>query len=185
MPADFQELRGLPAHGPAAKSFPVGWGNLGREGKVVEFLVAEGAWVGNFRPGIGGLDLARVCTGCERILVIARGDAWIVDPDKRSAEPLLPAVDQLLDVPHGGGWILCRQGLALARLVGTRLAWHTRRLSWDGIDRLRIEGDRIVGSAWNPFEQGWHDFSVDLQTGMSTGGSYASAADDSWEQLGS
>lgn len=184
MPIAFKELPGLPARGPMAIAFPPSWGHLGREGKVVEFEVAGGAWSGNFQPGLGGLDVVRVCSGGDRVLVLAGGDAWIVDPERRNAERLLPAVDLMLDVPDGSGWILSRQGLALARLVDARLAWHTRRLSWDGFDQIKIQGDLIRGMAYSPLDAGWHEFSVDLRTGASTGGCYPTELGDDWERLG-
>lgn len=183
MPFAFNELPGLPARGPRAIAFPASWGGLGREGKVVEFVAADGTWAANFQPGLGGLDAALACPGGDRVLVLAGGDAWIVDPQRRAATCLLPAIDLMLDVPDGSGWVLSRQGLALARLVGARLAWHSRRLSWDGFEQLRIQGEQVRGMAYSPLDDGWHEFSVDLRTGASTGGCYPAGLGDSWERL--
>jgi hypothetical protein len=184
MPALFEELLGLPASGPPALAFPQSWGRLCREGKVVRFTDRGGSWTGNFEPGrLGGLDVVHACAGGRHVLVIANGDAWIVDLERRDASCLLPAVDWMLDVPDASGWILSRQGLALARVVDFRLVWHTRRLSWDGFQRLRIDGERIRGSAYTWVDDGWHEFTVDLRTGASTGGCYPCEPGDAWELL--
>ena len=178
----FKELAGLPATGPMAIAFPSAW--VGREGKVVEFHAAAGPWVGNFKPGLGGIDAVRACPDGKHCLVIAAGDAWIVDVGRREADVILPAVDALLEVPGSSDLILSRQGLSLVRLDGSRVVWHSRRISWDGFDDLRIEGARIVGQAFDPMTESWVPFVVDLRTGASEGGSYPIDLGDSWEQLG-
>lgn len=180
----FKELAGLPATGPMAVPFPSAWGALGREGKVVEFRSAAGSWVGNFRPGLGGVDAAHACPDGRHVLVVAAGDAWMVDAERRAADVILPAVDATLEVPGSSDLILSRQGLALVRLEGSRVIWHSRRISWDGFDDLRIEGSRIVGQAFDPMNDAWVPFAVDLRTGASDGGSYPIELDDSWERLG-
>jgi len=167
-----------------AIAFPAKWGELGCEGKVVEFLTSSGSWSGNFQPGLGGLDAARACSGGRHVLVLAGGDAWIVDPERRDCRRMLPAIDAMLEVPDGSGWIMSRQGLALARVVDAGLVWHTRRLSWDGFDRLHLDGDEIRGVGYCPMRDDWTEFAVDLRTGSSRGGSYPIEDGDTWEQLG-
>ena len=127
---------GLPPYGPPAEAFPKEWGKLGREGAVVKFETSAGSWVGNFRPGLGGLTLVEVHPNRVDALVLAGGDLWVVDPTSRNAEVLLPAVFSLLAVQGPDGWVFNRQGLALARFGPQGLMWHTRRLSWDGFDQL-------------------------------------------------
>ena len=178
----FKELAGLPATGPMAVPFPSAW--VGREGKVVEFHTAAGSWVGNFRPGLGGIDAAHACPDGRHVLVVAAGDAWMVDAERQQANVILPAVDASMEVPGSSDLILSRQGLALVRLEGSRVIWHSRRISWDGFDDLRIEGARIVGQAFDPMKEAWVPFAVDLRTGASEGGSYPVELGDSWEQLG-
>lgn len=179
----FQELAGLPTSGPLATAFPSEWGCLGREGKVVEFVTSAGSWVGNFQPGLDGLDLALLHPNGRDVLIIASGDLWVVDPDGRKAEHSLPALDALLEVRDPDGWIFSRQGLALARFGAAGMLWHTRRLSWDGIDELEIHGDAISGRAYSPMDEKWHPFTVDLRSGESSGGSYLAGESDEWETL--
>jgi hypothetical protein len=107
----------------------------------------------------------------------------MVDAERREADVILPAVVASLEVPGSSDLILSRQGLALVRLEGSRVVWHSRRISWDGFDDLRIEGARIVGLAFDPMMEAWVPFAVDLLTGASEGGSYPIELGDSWEQL--
>lgn len=179
----FKLLLGLAPYGPLATAFPSEWGRPGREGVVVEFDSAAGLWVANFRPGLGGLKVVFPHPNGRDAVVIASGDRWVVNPRQRSAELLLPAIDSLLEVQEPNGWILSRQGLALARLGPEGLLWHTRRLSWDGFDQLRIEGDEVLGLAWSPFDDQWRAFRVDLRTGRSSGGTYSESDSERWEQI--
>ena len=55
-------------------------------------------------------------------------------------------------------------------------AWQTRRLSWDGLRNLALDGDDLIGEAYDPTDQSWHAFSVDLSTGEAQGGSYGRGA---------
>jgi len=175
----------LPPYGPPAIAFPGEWGRLGREGIVVEFRTEAGTWVGNFQPGLGGLQLAGLHPNERDAVVIAAGDLWVVDPDVRTAERLLPAIDAALEVRDPDGWVYSRQGLALARLGPEGLLWHTRRLSWDGFDQLSIGNGEVKGLAWSPIDDQWYPFRVDLDTGRSTGGSCGGKDAEGWERCAS
>lgn len=176
-------LPGLPPYGPPATAIPAEWGRLGREGFVVEFATESGSWVVNFQPGLEGLDFVNPHPNKKDAIVIASGDLWVVKPEERRAERLLPAIDAVLEVSDPDGWILSRQGLALARLGAEGLIWHTRRLSWDGFDQLSIEGDDVRGFAWSPIDDAWHPFRVKLASGRSEGGSFSDEDTEGWELL--
>jgi hypothetical protein len=178
-------LEGLPPYGPMPTAFPREWSLLGREGTVVEFKSEEGVWVGNFQPGLGGLQFAGLHPNGLDVVVIAAGDLWIVNPRERTALWKLPSLETVLEVHDPEGWVFSRQGIALARLGPNGLMWHTRRLSWDGFDQLHIAEDELSGLAWSPIDDKWCPFSVELKTGKSTGGSYADEDAEGWETLGS
>jgi hypothetical protein len=176
-------LAGLPAIGPLAIAFPVEWGRHGREGTVVEFKTDADTWVANFRPGLGGIEFAQFHPNKRDAVVVAAGDLWVVNPDKRTAELLLPAIDVALEVQNPDGWVFSRQGLSLARFGPEGFLWHTRRLSWDGFDQLDIVNGEVTGLAWDPMVNTWHPFRVDLRTGRSAGGSCSDAGTEGWESL--
>lgn len=165
-----------------AVAFPTEFGRLGREGMVVEFRTAAGVrWFGNFKPGIGGISEAVDHPDGRRVLVFSGGDAWVVDPDCQDAECVAFAVD--------GCWrgandlILSRQGLAFLRLTPSGIAWHTRRLSWDGFDDVRIVENVLYALAWSPLEDRWMPCSVNLVSGRSEGGSFGEGDPEGWETL--
>jgi hypothetical protein len=178
-------LFGLPAYGPLATPFPAEWGRIGREGTVVEFNLGNLAWVGNFRPGLCGIDLARIHPNHCDAVVVAGGDLWVVDPNQRTATFLLPAIEEAIEVQRPDGWLFSRQGLAVARFGPKGLLWHTKRLSWDGFDQVTVVGDELTGLAYDPGGDAWVPFRVDIRTGASTGGSFLAEGTltSDWERI--
>ncbi len=76
-----KRLPGLPPYGPLATAFPDEWGRVGREGTVVEFKTEAGTWVGNFQPGLGGLEFVGLHPNQRDVVIIVGGDLWVVNPD--------------------------------------------------------------------------------------------------------
>ena len=52
--------------------------------------------------------------------------------------------------------------------------WHTERISWDGFDEVKIEGDVISGLSYRPTDgySSWHSFSYHIYSRVRTGGAY-------------
>src|SRR5688500_13971183 len=99
----FHRLQGLPAYGPMATGFPDEWARLGREGLVVSFAGTDSTvWVGNFRPGLGGLDDVRWHPNGEKVLVASAGALWCVDPDSRTGKAIAPAVLDMWELDESG-----------------------------------------------------------------------------------
>jgi hypothetical protein len=166
----FRRLPGVPPYGPSAIPFPSEWGRSGHEGLVMEFATDDGnKWVGNFGPGLGGIDDVRVHPNERDVLVTSTGALWQVSPESRMAEEIAPAVFGVWQVADG--LVHNHQDIAFTCLGKAGVLWHTRRISWDGFDKLRFEGERLTGQAWSPIEDGWLPFSVDLRTGAVDGGS--------------
>lgn len=177
-------LPGLPPYGALARACPPDWGARGREGLVVEFTTSTGRlWVGNFANGMNGIREVVQHPDGLRVLVFSGGDGWSVDIDGEDAQLLVHTIDGLW--PVQGGLILSRQGLAFLRLGRDGVLWHTRRLSWDGFQNVRIDGDRLTASAWSPGSDEWAECSVDLRTGAASGGSYGDRDSEHWERLAS
>ena len=180
----FQRLPGLPAYGAPAVPFPTEWGRVGREGVVVEFSDAHGGtWVGNFAPGLGGATVVVAHPDGARVLVLAAGATWAVEPDARTAADLGLEADGVWAIAGSSDLVLSRQGLALARLGAAGIRWHTRRLAWDGFRDVRMAGPLLQGDAWDAVNDRWRAFSVDLATGRATGGAYDDADVEGWERL--
>jgi hypothetical protein len=149
---------------------------------VVEFETDAGKWVANFSGGLGRLRLADLHPNQRDAVVVTDGDLWVVELESRQAQRLLPAIDFAIDVDDPPGWIFSRQGLAFARLGPKGLLWHTRRLSVDGFDQVRIEGDRLTGLACFPADD-WRPFSVDVRSGKLQEGADDLGDTEGWEAL--
>ena len=150
---------------------------------MVEFDSREEPWVANFQPGIRGLNVVYPHPNGHGAIVIASGDLWVVSPEERSAQRSLRSIELALEVHDPDGWVFSIQGIALARFGPEGLVWQTRRLSYDGFDQLKVEGDEITGLAWSPVGDTWEAFRVDLRTGRSSGGTYPQSDCAGWELL--
>ena len=45
-------------------------------------------------------------------------------------------------------------------------AWQTSRLSWEGVEITRVEGDRLEGTGWDMLSDRDVPFTIDLRTGL-------------------
>jgi len=164
-----------------ATPFPAEFGRVGREGLVVEFETAAGAtWVGNFRPRGPGASGTLDHPDGRHVLVVSGGDVYSVDPERREADLIAFAVDGWWHVDDGV--IMSRQGLAFFRIGPPGIVWHTRRLSFDGFDRVHLEGTLLHALAWS-LDDCWVPCTVDVVTGCSQGGSYGESDSEGWERL--
>jgi hypothetical protein len=155
-----------------ATGFPEEWARLGREGLVVEFVGGDGAtWVGNFRPGLDGLDDVRWHPNGKQVLICSAGALWCADPASRAAKEIAHAIFNIWEL-ESGDLLLDNQGLAFLRLGRVGVVWQTHRVSWDGFQNMRLDAEQLVGEAWSPIEDRWLPFSVHLHTGRVDGGSY-------------
>lgn len=180
--AQYRVLDGLPPYGPAATPFPSDWGRLGREGMVVQFTDASGnPWTANFLCGAGKLRQVTQHPDLELILVVSGGDAWSVDPERRTAERFARDVEAFWVLPNG--LLADRQGLAFLFTGPRGIVWHTRRLSWDGFDDVRVGEHELTALAWSAVDDRWIPCSVDLQTGRSEGGAFSDSDTEGWEHL--
>ena len=181
----FQRLPGLPTYGPMAMTIPSGWGHGAREGLVVEFRLADGsAWVGNFEPGIGGIDDVVAHPNGTDVLVIASGQVWWVNPITRGAVRGAPWVNGLWTLAYPYRLLFNNQDLEFLCLDATGVAWATKRISWDGFRHLRLDDEVLEGEAWSPPDH-WSPFRVNLGDGTVVGGSYTGPdmriTHDDWE----
>jgi hypothetical protein len=142
----------------------------------VEFL-PEGkpSWIGNFQPGVSAYNSVVSILKGTLMLVIAGGHAYLIETDTRTlVKTFGGAINTILPAP-GVSLLILGNGVWLEAWKGTEMQWRTRRISWDGIKDLKIEGESITRLAWSPFGDRWVGFSIDLKTGRAEGGSYREA----------
>jgi hypothetical protein len=172
--ADWEVLPGLPSYGDPALPFSATGLGLHREGFVVRFRHSDGStWTGNFQRGFGQCETVLPHPNGHAVLVLAGGTAYVIDPSTR----------QLLRSFGSDIQFVARMPLAPALIVGNGLwfeslpadgkGWRTRRISWDGMRDVRlVDDDHVSGEAYSPLDDSWRPFSVDLNNGGVTGGSY-------------
>jgi len=85
--ASFQVLLGLPPYGPMAKPFPTSGYGAFRQGLVVQFESETiGTWVGNFQAGLTTFSGAYEHPDARRVVVVAGGAVYTVDPDTQATD---------------------------------------------------------------------------------------------------
>lgn len=150
----YRVLKGLPAYGPMAISFPESRARFGREGFVVEFNNEYGSsWVGNFLSGSSGECNVMWHPDGLHVLVFTEGDLWSVDPISKTAGELAGGCSAVWPL-DSGDLLIQESGLYFFRLGREGIVWHTSRISWDGFQNVRIESNKLRGEAWSPFGDG-------------------------------
>jgi hypothetical protein len=169
----FEVLPGLPGVGPYPEQFSANGKGTHREGFVVRFQPRSSEpWVGNFQPGVYGFTGALPHPEGRTVIVVAGGQAYHVDPETRSLlYQFGGGISGVVQEPSQG-LLVFADDLRLWAMSARGVCWETRRISWDGIRGLAVEGDAIVGEAYDPMSDGWCRFAVELETGKVKGGTF-------------
>jgi len=169
----YKILNGLPAYGPLPEQFSSTGMGKHSEGFVVEFYPRYSQkWIGNFQPGLGGVNDVIEHLDGEHVIVIAAGQAYVIEPETRllvkdfggQIEHVMQIAD--LDIMVFGN------GLWFEALGPNGFLWQTRRLSWDGMRSILLEEMTLSGEGYDPMTDSWVPFAVDLNSGNAEGGSY-------------
>jgi hypothetical protein len=161
-------------HSPGTRRF--GWsGDSAGPGLLVEFQSPSSAsWIGDFAPGgwTGHSSIVPFVDG-RRLLVLAGGIAYLVDPERMTVDKELSdlAVDAYLAEARALV-ILNWHDLLFEGHDANGLRWRTRRVSYDGIERVAILENQLVADTWSAPLQQWIPVTVDLATGKAIGGAY-------------
>jgi hypothetical protein len=141
-------------------------------GALIVRFSGPSTWLASFAPGHGSYcGVARLWES-DDFVVVSHGQAYVVDAAGQELRRCFGGfVEWLLVIPHLD-LLVFHNRLWVEGLFSSGFAWQTRRLSWDGIRALAIDGDALVGEAHDPSAQTWFRFSIDLCTGEAEGGSY-------------
>ena len=171
---NWEVLDGLPAYGPPADAFSATGLGKHREGLVVRIHASSGAWVGNFQRGLSSCDHVLDHPDGRHLLVIAGGTAYVVDPETRELARHFGCQIEYVFLLPGVPILLLGNGLWFEAIGGEGLRWRSRRISWDGLRSVVLDGNLLCGEAYAP--EGplgtWYPFQLDVLTGTVTGGSY-------------
>lgn len=167
----FEVLPGLPPYGPMAISFTNRGASEHREGLVVRFYPERSAaWVGNFLGGGTTFTVVLDHPNATDVIVVARGDVCIVDPEKRTLRDRFAGdVTAVFQLPSIGCVVF--QGLTDFRGIRSDGSeWRSPRISWDGFHNAEVRETELRGEAYTPIGDDWAPFHLDLLTGQCTDG---------------
>jgi hypothetical protein len=160
----FEILSGLPTSGPPALYFTER--AKFSEGLVVRFYPKQSEpWIGNFLGGLTKYSIALDHPNGADVIVVADGEACIVDPEHREIRRRLAGqVEQIIRAPSLGMAII--QNLTdFIAVTAENSGWQSERISWDGFRKLKVLGNDLLGEAYTPIEDSWVPFKLDLLTG--------------------
>ncbi|GGA65359.1 hypothetical protein GCM10011507_16160 [Edaphobacter acidisoli] len=157
-----------------------------------EDALARGALQLLVHPAAGGTFLAtcalgftdpnvptgiHACPNPHELCAVAGGYAYILDtahPDRSTHIPQKPVVEVRPLPTHG---LLLFIGFHTIVAWGDHdQAWHSARLTWEGLRITTIEADTLHGLGWNMFTDKEVPFTLDLRTGTHEGGGFTPPA---------
>ena len=106
-------------------------------------------------------------------MVVAGGTAYVVDANRRTLSTHFGGdIEQVVPGP-ASELVLVGNGLWFEALSPTGTAWRSRRISWDGMRHVALDGPILRGEAFSPdaMEGTWHALEVEVSTGSVRGGS--------------
>ncbi len=113
------------------------------------------------------------CPRPDDLLALAGGYAYLVDtlnPERCLHLPQRP-VTQLLSAPSNG--LLFLAGFHNVLAIDTHgIRWQTAHLSWEGVTLTGVHDGRLHGTGWNLHTDRDVPFTVDLESGLHTGGGF-------------
>ena len=137
---------------------------------------ATGGWTGN-------RSLIPLPDG-RRVVVLAEGNAYLIDPDSmRLDQHLSEFAVAGYCVNEAALFVIDCHGIVFEAYDELALRWRTRRVSWDGIERVSWSRRLLTSDTWSAPEQRWVPATVDLGTGRATGGGYDLACGSLDERL--
>jgi hypothetical protein len=155
--------------------FPVGSFVGGQDGVTVRVTSTEGeSWIGTFAFGKiapNGLSGVFTTPNPKRILVVAKGDGYLVDtdnPEKWERAATTPTID--VRSVKKLGIITLASFTCLVAYDNKGLLWKTRQLSWDNLKVVSLTEGELTGEYWDVRSESKQGFIVDLKTGVSIGG---------------
>lgn len=174
MSARFEDLPGLPPYGPMPKQFSATGRGTHREGRVVRFFPESGEpWVGNFQRGSGSLELTIPHPNKKNVVVVAGGTGYVVDVVNRQAVSCFG--DNIMHFLRSPDETIILGDPTHFIILDEHGSWGTSRISIDGFRNLIVDGARLLGEAFDPIDDMWLPFTVDLRSArlpVALGGSH-------------
>ena len=170
----FEILDHLPPYGPMY--IPITEDNepFVSDGFVVRFFKTDGTdWVANFKPGWTDCSTVKHFTKTDRIIVIANGLGYIMNPNEtKPIQTFGISINTAIELKNGN--LLISDDIGIEILNDTGIEWKSPRISWDGIKDLKINEEILTGISYDPMNDldEWSKFKVNLDTKEIEGGSF-------------
>ncbi len=113
------------------------------------------------------------CPNPDELCAVAGGYVYIIDTlhPERSTHIQLKPVAHVFPVPQHS--LLLFSGFHSILAWGRQgEAWHSGKLSWEGVRITGVEGNTLRGNGWNLLTDQERPFTVDLLTGKHQGGGW-------------
>ena len=171
----YEILEHLPPYGPMYISVTEGNEIFASEGFVVRFYKSDGSdWVANFKPGLTRLNEIIILKDSPNILVIAGGECYLM-PFKGSSPISVFGKDceTILKTADERFILQCHCDLIIVETNGTY--WKTEQISLDGMKNVRLEGNVVIGLAYDPMDSSctWKNFWYNIDNKTLEGGSFS------------
>ena len=170
----YELLAGLPPYGPMYIPVTEDGRPFYSEGVVVRFYRTDGTdWVANFEPGWTELSGVFDFPDTDHMLVVACGRCYVMDPEQVHPMAVF-GVDCKYALKSPDGQLILSSTVSLTVVEPDGTHWNTERISWDGLEDLRIDGSKISGVAYHPMLESdeWVPFSYDIDRRELVGGSF-------------
>ncbi len=167
----FKILEGLPATGDLPIQFSSTGMGMHSEGLVAEFWSESSneSWIGNFQRGNNLFDHAVQHPNLVDVLVIAGGEAYVVNPGGRTLQETFGGTfETIIAVPDQSLFIL-GTSVDFEALGSKGRARRSARIALDGITSMKLENGMLTGEAYT-LEDQWIPFTLDVASGEFTGG---------------
>jgi hypothetical protein len=171
---NFEILDSLPTYGPMYISVTENNESYFQEGFVVKFFQNDGNfWVGNFKTGWSNLNKVFDITAQNKILVIAGGLAYLMTPENQKPLKIF-GLDFKYYFEYKNLIILSTNTEITIVNIDNGNIWTSKRISWDGIENLRIENNILIGECYDPTNstEEWSEFSLNIDMKEINGGSW-------------
>ena len=169
----FRKLPGLPPYGPSAQNFSDTGLGKHREGFIVEFFPGENrSWVGNFHRGLNRYDQVLPHFDNRHLVIVSGGSAYIVDPNSKSVAETFGATIEYCLAVEEVDVLVFGNGVWFEFVSSDGHRAQTERISWDGMRNISLNGLTLHGESYDPMQDKWIGFEVDIIEGTVKGGSY-------------
>jgi hypothetical protein len=171
----YEILEGLPAYGPMYIPISADGEVFSYEGFVVRFYKKDGtSWVGNFKNGWTKYSKVFELPISDNLVVIANGQGYVIEPESQKLTSSFGGLEitELIATEDNRFIAATNTDLEIIDKDGT--VWRSGRISWDGIEKLNIQGAIVSGISYGPMNNDDYgtSFSFNLDTKEIHGGSY-------------